>query len=228
MANTIVVNDSVIMTNQGVAGDQLIVNVWGGRFEDPLPDQVNFPSNGHVMVRVNTAFRQYMRAEIIPLLSNVLTMQNYKTQLLKFPPTSPVTQWQFVAEHQLPGFEAADVGGNIGEPEHSFTAFSVRLITDTPGRIGRGGKRLGPYIETNDDFNAIVELDRVTVQDSVIDFTEQMAADLDDDFGFQVAVNSFKTYAMNLGTQFSWPVLTAICNRFVGSQLSRKSYLRGH
>lgn len=233
MPNSIAVGDVCTMIDRGVAGDQQIVNVWGGRFKDPLPDQTDYPSDGAVMASVCSVFRTHFRLNIVPSISTQCTFQEYTANLIQFPQLPPLqNSWKYDAVASLPGFELADTGSSGPDDECTFCTYSVRLLTAHPGRNGRGGKHIGPYTEGGDNFNTIEEVTRVAVQDAVQNMIDDIEFDLagllPSGFGFDVAVLSHKLWLGGISAEVGFPVTGVTCNRFVGSQLSRKSYLRGH
>lgn len=228
MPNSINGGDGAIIRAEGVAGDQQILNIWGFKFAGH-PSDITFPTDADVAAGLNAIFQTAWRARIVTLLSDKYECMRYFCgPIAPWDPSHP-NSWTFFAVSYLAGGQVSDVGGITTPALDSFSAVSVQLKTAHPGKTGRGSKRLGPIVEGDTDFNEIEDAElanwRIALANFLSDIaTAAAAAGLTGD----VAVNSFKEYKDPAVAIFAHAVTSEIVNKFVGSQVSRKSYLRGH
>jgi hypothetical protein len=228
MPNTVVAGNSAVLTNQGVAGDQAILNIWGLLFLDH-PDDVAYPTDGSVVNAIVSIFRAAWRAAICPELSAEYVCQRYRVFTLQEPPLAPVVGWQPKAVALLGGGTPADTGGNAAEADDTFSCVSVQFGTPTPGRRGRGGKRFSPIPQSHTVFNTLDPIIKANWEAALLNFiTVQMELALvGAGINAVMSVLSPTDYINAPAGPYSSDITSIIVNDYVGSQVSRKSYLRG-
>lgn len=210
---------------EAVAGDQQILNIWG------LVATADGPSYtpAQTVQMINTVLIPLWRSSIVPYLADKYEAIRYFAGYIgPFNPAIPGS-WQYQAVDYKPGGLASDVGGVSTDAVESFGALSVQLKTAQPGKIGRGSKRLGPIPESSTEFNTITPTALGAYDTAVDDFLNGANAGfVTNDYPLAMAVLSFKKYSTVGGGAWGFLITDSIVNSFVGSQLSRKSYLRGH